>query len=94
MARKPHPKPDVEAALKYAEARGWHIKIGGAHAWGRMYCPYNDATCRCGEFCILSVWSTPRNPGNHGRAIRRAVDNCTRHRTEPSPPADPTGEAP
>jgi hypothetical protein len=22
------------------------------------------------------VWSTPKNPGNHARALRRAVDNC------------------
>ncbi len=42
--------------------------------------PYNDEECRCGEFCITSVWSTPKNPGNHAKAIRRVVDNCTRHK--------------
>jgi hypothetical protein len=41
-----------------------------------MYCPWNDANCRCGEFCIASIWSTPKNPGNHGKQIRRVVDNC------------------
>ncbi len=50
------------------------------HAWGRMYCPYNDEECRCGEFCITSIWSTPKNPSNHARALRRVVDNCTSHR--------------
>ena len=40
-------------------------------------CPYNDSECRCGEFCIASIWSTPRNLGNHARQIRRVVDHCT-----------------
>jgi hypothetical protein len=59
MARKKHPKPEVEEALRYAEKHGWRVRIGGSHAWGRIYCPYNDKDCRCGEFCIASVWSTP-----------------------------------
>lgn len=45
-----------------------------------MYCPYNDETCRCGEFCIASIWSTPRNAGTHGRQIRRVVDHCAARR--------------
>jgi hypothetical protein len=80
MARKPHPKPEVEAALRHAEAMGWTVEIGGSHAWGRMYCPYNDMTCRCGEFCITSIWSTPRSAGNHGKQLRRVVDNCSLER--------------
>lgn len=76
MARKPHPKPEVEAALRHAEAKGWNVEIGGSHAWGRMYCPYNDTACRCGEFCITSIWSTPKSAGNHGKQLRRVVDNC------------------
>jgi len=80
MARKPHPKPDIEAALKHAQQQGWRIEPGGSHAWGRMYCPYADDACRCGEFCITSIWSTPRNAGNHAKQIRRVVDNCTTHR--------------
>jgi hypothetical protein len=31
------------------------------------------------EFCIVSVWSTPRNAGNHAKLIRRVIDNCTVH---------------
>ncbi|MGO4703227.1 hypothetical protein [Dyella sp. 2RAB6] len=80
MARPSHPKKEVEAALRYAERQGWRIAVGGSHAWGRMYCPYNDQECRCGEFCITSVWSTPKSPGNHARALLRVVDNCTTHR--------------
>lgn len=77
MSRKPHPEKDIEKALEHAEAHGWTVEQGGSHCWGRMYCPRNDGSCRCGEFCITSVWSTPRNAGNHARQLRRVVDNCT-----------------
>jgi hypothetical protein len=77
MGRARHPKKEVEQAVRYAEANGWHVVVGGSHAWGRIYCPYNSVECRCGEFCITSIWSTPKNPGNHARQIERVVDNCT-----------------
>jgi len=77
MTRKTHPKKEVEEALVYAEKHGWQIKVGGSHAWGKIYCPYNDKECRCGEFCISSIFSTPRNPGAHGKQIRRVVDRCS-----------------
>jgi hypothetical protein len=25
----------------------------------------------------LSIWSTPKNAGSHGKQIKRVVDNCT-----------------
>lgn len=47
MARRPsHPRKEVEQALQHAESRGWRIEVGGSHAWGRMYCPFNDDACR------------------------------------------------
>ncbi len=52
--------------------------MAGGHAWGRMYCPYNDTDCRCGEFCIVSIWSTPRSGSHHARALRRVVENYSR----------------
>lgn len=55
-----HPSKEIEGALKYAETHGWVIKQGGSHAWGKIYCQFNDNECRCGEFCISSVWSTPK----------------------------------
>jgi len=78
---------EIETALKHAEAEGWRVEVGGSHAWGKIYCPYNDDECRCGEFCIASVWSTPKNPGSHARAIRRVVDKCSthKHRDEAEP---------
>jgi hypothetical protein len=33
-----------------------------------------------------SIWSTPKNPGNHARALRRVVDNCATHRKAPTEP--------
>ncbi|AWH21278.1 hypothetical protein [Stenotrophomonas sp. ZAC14D2_NAIMI4_6] len=78
MPRSRHPDKDIETALRFAEERGWWLRIGGSHAWGRIYCPYNDKECRCGEFCVVSIWSTPRNPANHARALRRVVENCIR----------------
>jgi len=75
--RKKHPSKEIEKSLKYAEEHEWRIEVGGSHAWGKIYCPKNDKKCRCGEFCISSVWSTPRNPINHAKQIKRVVDNCT-----------------
>jgi hypothetical protein len=77
MKRSRHPKNEIEKAIRYAEDHGWRIEVGGSHAWGRMYCPYNDPECRCGEFCITSIWSTPQNVMNHARQLKRIVDNCT-----------------
>ena len=70
----------MDEALEYAEAQGWTVEKATEHAWGRLYCPCNDAECRYGEFCIVSVWSTPKNPNNHVRQLKRVVDNCTTHR--------------
>lgn len=91
MSRPFHPKKEVEEVLRYAEACGWRVEIRSGHARGRIYCPYNDDECRCGEFCITGVWSTPRNPSAHARALRRVVDNCTVYRRERN--ADTSPEA-
>lgn len=63
-----HPKKDVEAALDHAHHHEWVVRrtVAG-HRWG---------VAACGKGCTVSVWSTPKNPGNHGKAIRRAVDAC------------------
>jgi len=70
MSRPSHPKQEIEAALKHAEEEGWRVEVGGRHAWGKIYCPHNDDACRCGEFCIAKVRSTPGTPGSHARAPR------------------------
>jgi hypothetical protein len=90
MSRPVHPKKEVEAAIKHAESNGWRVVHGGAHAWGKLYCPYDDDECRCGEFCIAGIWSTPRNAQNHANALRRVVDHCStrargKHSAQPMP---------
>jgi hypothetical protein len=77
MPRTAHPKKEVEEAIRHAETNGWRVEAGGSHAWGRMYCPYNDVEYRRGDFCIVSIGSTPKNPGNFARQLKRVVDNCT-----------------
>lgn len=79
MTRRSHARKEIEAALQYVAANGWRIEVGGSHAWGKIYCPYNSLACRCGEFCISCIWSTPRNDVNHARQLRRVVDNCVLH---------------
>lgn len=65
-----HPNKEIEGAFSYARSCGWTvIKSGGsAHAWGVMRCP--------GGCPQVSIYSTPRVPENHARALRRAVDRC------------------
>lgn len=95
--RRSHAKKEVEAALVYAETRGWLVipGKGRSHAWGKMFCPLNQADCRCGEFCITSIWSTPRSAGNHASMLRRVVDNCTASSpgSVSAPPVVPSGSA-
>jgi hypothetical protein len=70
VARKRHPKKEVEAALQYAEHHGWTVTdTASGHRWGVAVCP-GDCTPP------TSIWSTPRVPANHARHIRRNVDRC------------------
>lgn len=71
MSRRRHPKKEIEAAVRYAEAHGWTCEPASGHAWGRLYCPHGE---RGG--CVVSVWSTPNSVGNHSRRIRQRVDRC------------------
>ena len=84
MRRKKHPHKGIEGVLNHAEANGWQVVLGGSHARGKMYCPYNDDECRCGLHCITSIWSTPKNPENFAKQLRRVVDGCTTHVKAPS----------
>lgn len=74
--RRRHPDKEIENTLRFAEENGWVVLPGGGHAWGRMRCPARDEACRCGIYCLTSIWSTPRNTGNHARFLRRVVANC------------------
>jgi hypothetical protein len=71
VVRSRHPNKEIEAAVRYAEGRGWTWRKGTSHAWGVLHCPRSTR-----EGCKLSVWSTPKNPQNHANRIRRAIDRC------------------
>jgi hypothetical protein len=87
MNRPRHPKPPVEAAVRYAEQLGWRVEMSNGHAWGQLLCPFVSR-----EGCRVSVWSTPRVAENHARQIRKVIDRCP-HRSEPkSLVADEGGE--
>ena len=74
MARPRHQKKEIEAAVAFAESRGWRFvkAAAGAHVWGKLLC---RAGTRDG--CIFSVHSTPRVPKDHADKIRRAVASCS-----------------
>jgi hypothetical protein len=71
MARPVHPNKEIEAAILYAEWNGWRFVKTKGHGWCRLLCPSGTR-----EGCQISVWSTPRNPEGHARAIRRGIDRC------------------
>lgn len=76
MPRNKHPDKEIEDALQQAESDGWSVKTCSGHAWGTLRCPNNDKACRCGVFCQMSVWSTPKSPGNHARQLIQKVKSC------------------
>src|SRR5947208_14644017 len=62
MAR--HPNKEIEAALQYARSKGWSvIKSLKGHCWGIIRCSHGRGGSQ------KSVWSTPKNPQNHAKAI-------------------------
>ena len=75
MVRPRHPNKEIEAAVQYAESKGWTFVRQGSHAWGVLRCPRRG---RDGH--RRSVYSTPRNPFTHARDIRRVVDACGHER--------------
>jgi hypothetical protein len=78
MVRKRHQNKGIEGAIQFAENHGWSFREsrGAAHPFGVLKCPHNDRNCRCGVYCQVSIWSTPKNPQAHARKIHRAVKRC------------------
>lgn len=55
----------------YAEENGWDVvPVHHGHVWGRMTCPADEQPCE------LRIYSTPKNPGNEAKRLRRFVDRC------------------
>ncbi|GLK76007.1 hypothetical protein GCM10008171_12610 [Methylopila jiangsuensis] len=63
----------MEAAVAYAEAKGWTWRKMGH--WGRLFCAHADR-----DGCRVGVNGTPRVPFHHAEQIRRAVDRCPHDR--------------
>ena len=70
-ARPTHPNKDIEAAVAFAEARGWQYVHSNGHPWGRLQFHYGQQ-----GGCQFSVWSTPKNAFDHARQIIRRVNRC------------------
>lgn len=77
MVRIRHPDKEIEAAVAYAESLGWAVMSIKGYAWGRLYCAHHDR-----DGCMVSVWSTPRNAGNHAQSVIRNVSRCPHQETE------------
>lgn len=73
IKRKIHPNKEIEAAIQFAESKGWRFRKGGrsAHTWGLLYCPLHKR-----EGCNMPIWSTPSNPDLHATQIRQRVKSC------------------
>ena len=80
--RKKHPDKEIEATIRYAETQGWQVIKCTGHAWCILRCPYHDQECRCGQFCQMSVWSTPKDAGRHARQLQRKIDGCIHQEDE------------
>ena len=67
LASADHPDDDVDRAIQEAREAGWTFERRGGrgHAWGVLRSAGGESS--------VYVWSTPRNPANHARQIRRAV---------------------
>ena len=68
MPRPEHPDKDIEAAVRFAETKGWRVVMSNGHAWARLYCPGGQR----GD-CRLYVYSTPSSGPNHARRLIRRV---------------------
>jgi len=75
MARKRHPKKEVEKALVEAEEHGWTVETNVGH-WGRMRC------ATTGKGCSYSINGTPKSAGNEAKRLRKMVVKCP-HQSEP-----------
>ncbi len=76
--KRKHPNKEIRAAIEYAESKGWRVEESKGHPWGRILCPNNDngKDCRCGVFCIMSIWSTPKFPQRFAMSVIQKVDAC------------------
>lgn len=80
MTSPRHPDKDIRKAIEYALSNRWELKKlgtgGHSHPWGELSCsgkPYLSFDM----WCRVKVNSTPRNPTNIAKMIRKKVDKCS-----------------
>src|SRR5881227_3578283 len=83
MARPRHPNKEIEAAVRYAEARGWTLTPAKGHAWGRLRCPptrpATAARCPSGPpRSTRKAWSDASAVGSTDARTRRRPDDHRR----------------
>lgn len=87
VRRQPHHKKQIEKALKEAETAGLHV----TDAKGKGHSTHIIDGDKPHPF---RVWSTPKNPDNHAKQIRRHIARNTRTQTEEQNRGDETEESP
>jgi hypothetical protein len=78
MGRSRHKVKEIENTVQELEGLGWVWIKGKGHAWGVLRCPKNSKDCRCGVFCLMSVWSTPQNPEKFAKRLRQKALACVK----------------
>lgn len=80
LGRRRHSKKEVEQVLQELEEFGWVVEVRNSkgHAWGLLRCPSNDKECRCGEYCQMSISSTPQNPSRHAAKLKDKALSCVK----------------
>ena len=66
-----HPNKHIREAIEHAISRGWRFVPSKGRPFGILYRP---AGTRDGHH--FTVASTPRNPEDHAKDLRRKVDRC------------------
>jgi len=79
VARPKHPNKEIDAVVAYAEELGWQIVKRSGHCWARLLCPRHDQ-----DGCQISVFSTPQNPQNHAKRLRKDIERCAHAHRETS----------
>ena len=87
VARPRHPNNDIEAAVQFAESRGWTFVRQGSHVWGILDCPSHARDGR-----RLHVYSTPRDPFAHAKDLKRDVRRCRHQAGEQDAGDQDTGD--
>lgn len=58
-----HPKKEIAEVLRNVPDHLTVVQTAAGHRWGHVQCTY------CAT--VISIWSTPRNPGNHAKDLAR-----------------------